>query len=359
MGGITWALKRHNRLLNVFLCGGAALSFCLSDYYTRTWSKGVIVEEGIDTCFSRLHQSYTAYLLGDQTSLALSPSFQGETEHCFSDVITYSEKNLGIQSEEIEGHIHSVNAETYRLHRRLQDPTLEGGEVAASFESIQKKIDGALALLSREKSFHKDASFYGIYLTYGLLFLALWQSFFAFFLPYREKKKIQRKPSSREGGMAFSDILAPCLERASGDIFKKGVRVNVVAKENLTIPHSFLRNRSVGDALFFALTSVLAQSPKAIKIKAFQGKGEFVLEVIPSGVQLSGEEYPGHLAHIQKILGPESKASFKNSPGRKSATIHFALGPGPSVQREKSVLNSASVGPRLGHGDTLASHSQL
>jgi signal transduction histidine kinase len=52
------------------------------------------LESGVQTCFSRVNQTYTAKLLGEQSSQYLTQNFQSLTEECFAEGILNVEENL-------------------------------------------------------------------------------------------------------------------------------------------------------------------------------------------------------------------------------------------------------------------------
>ncbi len=52
------------------------------------------LESGIQTCFTRVNQTYTAKLLTDETSGYLTQNFQGLTEECFAESISSLEENF-------------------------------------------------------------------------------------------------------------------------------------------------------------------------------------------------------------------------------------------------------------------------
>ena len=345
--GITRVLKRHNRLFLVFLCGGATLSFYLSDHYTRRWSKNIVLEEGLNTCFSRLNNSYTAHLLGDTTSLALSPSFLGETEQCFSDVIAYSEKAQASWSREVVAPVNAISTETFRLHQKLGDAEPGTSEVMGPFRGVQERVDGVSALLSQQQSSSKAASFYAMATTYGLLFLALWQALFGFFLSGKGKKaQGTGAPPSLEGAPAFSDILAPCLERASGAIFKRGAHIHIEAREDLTVARSLLRGKSLEDALFFALQASLDLGAQEVTIRAKKKKDTLGLEVVSSGLHLPENRKDwGNLNKIDGVLGGDAGVNFRNLRRRKAFAVSFTLEPG---RRPPEVQGPGPPAPGLG-----------
>ena len=57
--------------------------------------KTSILTDGVGTCFSRVVQTHTAYLLGGGASVYMSKGFTDGTEECFAEAVCNLEENLG------------------------------------------------------------------------------------------------------------------------------------------------------------------------------------------------------------------------------------------------------------------------
>jgi len=79
------------------------------------------LNNGIGTCFSRVNQSFTSKVMGNQIgSNYLNPSFWNLTEECFGDVVTRAEDGLQTDFDLVEGKLNALTSEIFWFHSDLK-----------------------------------------------------------------------------------------------------------------------------------------------------------------------------------------------------------------------------------------------
>jgi|GEM_PF-2148479 len=87
-------------------------------------SKILILQEGIQTCFSRVHNSYTARLLGSGANY-LQDSFAGKTEECFGEAVRLYEE-LGLENGTILDDLNALSNDVSWFHQKVQAQNVDG-----------------------------------------------------------------------------------------------------------------------------------------------------------------------------------------------------------------------------------------
>jgi hypothetical protein len=143
------------------------------------------LESGIQTCFSRVNQTYTAKLLNEQTSQYLSQNFQSLTEECFAEGILNVEDNLKIDLPVLAKKLSNLASNVHWFHEdsllpanatRTLAPVDDTRNFGSRFEAIETTKDDVLdaaelfkagisTKLNREKNY--------FYVTSALLVLML------------------------------------------------------------------------------------------------------------------------------------------------------------------------------------------
>lgn len=129
-------------------------------------------ENGVQTCFSRVNQTYTASLISETTSNYLSQNFQNLTEECFAEGIINIEENFKVELSLVAKKLSTLASNVHWFHEDILSPgstrvTSKDGEsrdVGARFEKIETTKDSILesndkykeeitATLNNEKTF--------------------------------------------------------------------------------------------------------------------------------------------------------------------------------------------------------------
>jgi signal transduction histidine kinase len=153
MNQITGLLANKRIVSSIFLLGGVLVFTYFIQDNSQKLKRVTNLESGIQTCFSRVNQTYTAKLLNDQTSQYLTQNFQGLTEECFAEGILNVEENLKTDLPIIAKKISTLASNVHWFHEDSLLPagathTLgtgdEGRNIGSRFETIETTKDEIL-----------------------------------------------------------------------------------------------------------------------------------------------------------------------------------------------------------------------
>ncbi|RLA65520.1 MAG: hypothetical protein DRQ88_09030 [Epsilonproteobacteria bacterium] len=156
-------------------------SFNLQDILNKL-NEFQTVNNGIQTCFSRVNQSFTAKIMGKTNYL--NPSFLNLTEECFGDVIARAEEGLGVHFEKVEGKLNALTSEVFWLHGDLKGEKANGlaqkgkknfKEHFSNAEGLADKIYSEMETADAElmaSLSYKEMVFYFSF--FGIFALILW-----------------------------------------------------------------------------------------------------------------------------------------------------------------------------------------
>jgi hypothetical protein len=143
------------------------------------------LNNGIGTCFSRVNQSFTSKVMGNQNgSTYLNPSFWNLTEECFGDVITRATDGLNVEFERVEGKLNALTSEIFWFHGDLKGVEATGltpksdinfKERFLKTEEITEKIYTEVETADTELMAtlsYKEMAFYFSF--FGIFALILW-----------------------------------------------------------------------------------------------------------------------------------------------------------------------------------------
>ncbi|MFT6069909.1 MAG: hypothetical protein ACJAT2_000923 [Bacteriovoracaceae bacterium] len=144
---------KNKKALAGMLCVGLLVtaSFFIQNLSNRI-RQITVLGEGVQTCYQRIHQSYTARVLGDLSAPYLEQSFLTSTGDCLADTMSFYEANLdGFLTGGVTL-LNEVNSLTDEFHNKLGG--LEGNpeNIVASvlgrrFEKLETKKDEFLEKL--------------------------------------------------------------------------------------------------------------------------------------------------------------------------------------------------------------------
>ena len=138
------------------LLGLALLGVLITTTYNIQENSGKIkrlstFESGMQTCFSRVNQTYTAKLLDDSSSQYLSQNFQGLTEECFAESISSVEENFKVEMANSLKKLSTLASNVHWFHEDLLAPSGikslsngEGRDIGSRFEKIENTKDEVL-----------------------------------------------------------------------------------------------------------------------------------------------------------------------------------------------------------------------
>jgi hypothetical protein len=114
------------------------------------------LESGIQTCFTRVNQTYTAKLLTDETSGYLTQNFQGLTEECFAESISSLEENFKGDVNSIAKKLSTLASNVHWFHEDLIGNSevleSENNNINQRFEKIETVKDELLEEVEAFKS---------------------------------------------------------------------------------------------------------------------------------------------------------------------------------------------------------------
>jgi hypothetical protein len=118
-----WIQGRSKILATVGLFSLVAISAGLQNFSTKN-SKILALQEGLQTCFTRVHNSYTARLIGSGSEY-LADSFVKNSEECFGEAIRVYE-NLEIKNGTVLEDLNALSTDVSWFHQKLIAKPVEG-----------------------------------------------------------------------------------------------------------------------------------------------------------------------------------------------------------------------------------------
>jgi hypothetical protein len=111
-------------------------------------------ESGMQTCFARVNQTYTAKMLGETTSNYLTQNFQNLTEECFAEGILNVEESFKTELAQVAKKLSTLASNVHWFHEDILSPgtaraiagagETEGRDVGSRFEKIESTKDEIL-----------------------------------------------------------------------------------------------------------------------------------------------------------------------------------------------------------------------
>ncbi len=186
MNQITGMLANKRTIGSIILLGGVLYFTYNLQENSQKLKKATTLESGIQTCFSRVNQTYTAKLLNDQNSQYLTQNFQSLTEECFAEGILNVEENLKTDLPIVAKKLSTLASNVHWFHEdsllpansvRTLATTEESRNIGSRFETIENTKDEVIESaetfkaslsnqLTRDKNF-----FYGTAMLLGLILI--------------------------------------------------------------------------------------------------------------------------------------------------------------------------------------------
>ncbi|MBC7537829.1 MAG: hypothetical protein H7281_03350 [Bacteriovorax sp.] len=109
-------------------------------------------ESGMQTCFSRVNQTYTAKMLGDTASNYLTQNFQNLTEECFAEGILNVEDSFKAELSQVAKKLSTLASNVHWFHEDILSPGSvraiandgESRDIGVRFEKIETTKDDIL-----------------------------------------------------------------------------------------------------------------------------------------------------------------------------------------------------------------------
>ncbi len=145
-------------------------------------------ESGMQTCFSRVNQTYTAKMLGDTASVYLAQNFQNLTEECFAEGILNVEDSFKTELSQVAKNLSTLASNVHWFHEDILSPSVariaegdsETRDVGVRFEKIETTKDDILESSEKYKveitnSLNNEKSFF--YVSAALLLVLMFSEF--------------------------------------------------------------------------------------------------------------------------------------------------------------------------------------
>lgn len=118
-----------------------------------------LMNEGIQTCFTRVHQTFTARMLGTGAGEYLTRSFLDTTSRCFSEVVQLADAQFTKTISELPRLTNTLSAEVHLFQERInsntsafsegQDQRVFLNQLSTRFENLEKLRNESLQLVDQ------------------------------------------------------------------------------------------------------------------------------------------------------------------------------------------------------------------
>jgi len=127
--------------------GMSFLAFKISQIESKNNQLSTI-ERGLDTCYARVNQTYTAKMIQDQSMNYLSQSFQALTEDCFAEVAQAINEGLKEEMPKTAKKLSTLASSVHWFHESLisnnKNSQVKDGDFGSRFEKIESLRDEVL-----------------------------------------------------------------------------------------------------------------------------------------------------------------------------------------------------------------------
>lgn len=163
-------------LIGMLVLGGLIYSTYSIQESSNQMKQVTNLESGIQTCFTRVNQSYTANMLGDNASTYLTQNFQNLTEECFAEGILSVENGLKASLPNVAKLLSTLASNVHWFHEDVLAPANsmvkngKGRDVGSRFEKIETTKDQVLESTEQFKSslasgLNRDKSLFCVFAT--------------------------------------------------------------------------------------------------------------------------------------------------------------------------------------------------
>ena len=157
---MTKLLASKRNLIGVCLLGGLIFTTYNIQENSAQMKKLSNFESGVQTCFARVNQTYTAKLIGDSASNYLTQNFQNLTEECFAEGILNIEESFKTELSSVAKKLSTLASNVHWFHEDILSPTgahkLTGDgedlDIGSRFEKIEATKDEILESSESRKS---------------------------------------------------------------------------------------------------------------------------------------------------------------------------------------------------------------
>lgn len=147
-------IERKRNIVGLLLLGGLIFTTYTIQEKTTQIKQLANFENGLQTCFTRVNQTYTAHLLSDTASAYLTQNFQNLTEECFAEGILSAEGSFQKELLNATKQLSNLASNVHWFHEDILAPKTNGigRNVEGRFEKIETKKDQLLESTSLYKN---------------------------------------------------------------------------------------------------------------------------------------------------------------------------------------------------------------
>lgn len=119
------------------------------------------LQDGVQTCFARLSQSYTAKLINDKLSPYLSKDFMKTTEDCFSEALTITREKMTYLSRQVEEGLNTLAEDAHWYHEKLTAESNVGlnpvpqnvilANLGTRFQKLEQNRNGLVEVIDQNR----------------------------------------------------------------------------------------------------------------------------------------------------------------------------------------------------------------
>lgn len=135
-----------------------------------------MMQNGVQTCFTRINQTFTAKMIGNGVSEYLSDKFLEATEECIAEAQYVAEGLFAGKDGLILKKINALSTDTHWFHRKMIDGGVEktGGivvsNVAPKYQGLETIKDALIEILASQRTLAVDSLFL-LKIAFGFLIL--------------------------------------------------------------------------------------------------------------------------------------------------------------------------------------------
>jgi hypothetical protein len=182
---IVKSIKSKRAMLSVGLLAAFSGLFVYAQLLNGQFLDIQNLNNGIQTCFTRVNQSYTAKMIGDKSGGYLNPSFMMTSEECFSEALNVAEDLFASSYSFSIKQLNKLIADVHWFHENMESsnsPFVDQGaqkNISSRFEKIEMMkdglIEGAESLQQKIKHSQFALNVSMSLLGFLALFLFLWE----------------------------------------------------------------------------------------------------------------------------------------------------------------------------------------
>lgn len=136
--------KRKRSFLAVSLVGAVVVAGVTMKNSATQKAELAVLAEGIQTCFLRVNQSFTAKLIGQNNLEYLGSNFFTTSEECFAEALGTVKNQFKTDTKNLLRNMNGLSSEVHDLHGKFRATDEKPEAIAATFSRIESFKDDTL-----------------------------------------------------------------------------------------------------------------------------------------------------------------------------------------------------------------------